>query len=358
MIKLLDKYIIKKFLSTYFFTLAIIMLLSMVFDISARLSEFIEKKAPLKTIFTDYYLNFLVYYGNTFSALIVFISVIWFTSKLAQDSEIIPMLFSTKPYARIIRPYFISATIITLFSLFITNYLLPISNKIRLDFEEKYYRDGMIVENYNAEFNNKNYVHFSNYNSEEKIVYDFTYEEWNDKNEPTYFIKAKKAENISESKRWKLTDYYERYIGKTNDILIVKPYKDTIFNFTINDLAFRDNNIQKLSHNELTSFIQREELKGNPAVAKFKMNLYERFSLPFATYVLTLIGVSVSSRKNRGGIGVNIAIGLGFVFLYIFAMKVTSVAAINVGFPAIIAAWTPNLIFGIIGLFLYKNAQK
>ena len=124
------------------------------------------------------------------------------------------------------------------------------------------------------------------------------------------------------------------------------------------DPLFRDNNIQKMSHNELTSFIQREELKGNPAVAKFKMNLYERFSLPFATYVLTLIGVSVSSRKNRGGIGVNIAIGLGFVFLYIFAMKVTSVAAINVGFPAIIAAWTPNLIFGIIGLFLYKNAQK
>ena len=135
---ILDKYIIKKFLSTYFFMLGVIMLLSMVFDISARLSEFIDNKAPIKEIFLEYYLNFLIYYGNTFSPLIIFISVIWFTAKMAQETEIIPMIFSGRAFVRILRPYLISATFLVIISLFMNNYLLPISNKIRFDFEEKY----------------------------------------------------------------------------------------------------------------------------------------------------------------------------------------------------------------------------
>jgi len=338
--------------------LGIIMLLSMVFDISANLSEFIQNNAPISAIFFDYYLNFLVYYGNTFSSIIVFISVIWFTAKLAQDSEIIPMLFSGRPFIRILKPYAISATILLVLSMFINHFLLPISNKIRLDFEEKYYRSRMLVENYHAEFNKEKYVYFSTYNSDENLVYNFNLEQWTKENKPTFFIRATTATNIRGTKRWILQNYYERTVGDTNDIISSGLKKDTVFTFTIEDLAFRDNRCETMTNSKLKEFIDREIAKGSSNVPVFKIVLYQRTSLPFAVYVLTLIGVAVSSTKKRGGIGLNIAIGLGFVFIYIFSMKIASVAAINVGFPPLLAVWVPNILFSIVGIYLYKISPK
>ncbi len=358
MLTIIDKYIIKKFLSTYFFMLGIIMLLSMVFDISSRLGEFIENKAPIKAIFIDYYLNFLIYYGNTFSSLIVFISVIWFTAKLSQDSEIIPLLYSGRPFLRIVRPYMISATILMILSLFINNYLLPISNKIRFNFEEKYYRSRLLVENYHAEIEPGKYVYFSSYNSDDNLVYNITIEEWTNKNIPHKFIRANSAKNIDNTNKWVLNNYYIRTFGSPNDTLISGKEFTTNFSFTIKDIAMRDETSETMSQSQLKKFIEHEEKKGSTNVPRFKLTLYERISLPFATYVLTLIGIAVSSRKKRGGIGVNIAIGLGFVFIYIFAMKVTNVAALNVGFPPLIAVWIPNILFGILGIYLYKIAPK
>ncbi len=358
MLSILDKYIIKKFLSTYFFMLGIIMLLSMVFDISANLSEFIQNKAPISSIFIDYYLNFLVYYGNTFSSIIVFISVIWFTAKMAQDSEIIPMLFSGRPFIRILKPYAISATILLVLSIFINHFLLPISNKIRLDFEEKYYRSRILVENYHAEFNKEKYVYFSSYNSDENIVYNFNMEQWTKDNKPSYFIRATTAKNILGTNKWELMDFYERKIGETNDILRSGHRKDTVFTFKIEDLAIRDNRSETMTNKQLSDFINREIAKGSANVPMHKIVLYQRTSLPFAVYVLTIIGVAVSSTKKRGGIGLNIAIGLGFAFIYIFAMKITTVAAMKVGFPVLLAVWIPNILFGLVGVYLYRISPK
>ncbi len=358
MLTILDKYIIKKFLSTYFFMLGIIMFLSIVFDISDKLSDFISNKAPIRLIFTEYYLNFLVYYGNTFSSIIVFISVIWFTAKMTQDSEIVPMLFSGRPFIRILKPYAISATILLLLSIFVNHYLLPISNKIRLDFEEKYYRANMIVENYHAEFNKEKYVYFSSYNNEDNIVYNFNLEQWSPTNTPLYFIRATMAKNYPGTFRWELTNFYERKIGDSVDKLLVGQKKDTVFTFKIEDLAYRDNRSEIMKNSDLKAFIKREEAKGSPNVAVHKIVLYQRTAMPFAVYVLTLIGVSVSSRKKRGGIGLNIAIGLGFVFIYIFSMKIAAVAAINVGFPPLLAVWIPNILFATVGIYLYKVSPK
>lgn len=339
--------------------LGIIMLLSMVFDISARLGEFIANKAPVKDIIFDYYLNFLIFYGNTFSSLIVFIAVIWFTAKMSQDSEIIPMLFSGKPFIRILRPYMISATILMLLSLVLNQFVLPISNKTRFAFEEKYYQDRMLIENYHAEFNHSKYVYFTYYNSDENMVYDFNLEIWSKKKKkPLYYIRAKTAVNKIGTYEWKLNNYYERKIGDVNDQLTHGFIKDTVFTFKVTDLAYRDNHCETMTRSELLNFIRSEKKKGSPNIPMFLVKLYERTSLPFATYVLTIIGVSVSSRKKRGGIGLNIAIGLGFVFIYIFAMKITNVAATNVGFPPIIAVWIPNVLFGIIGIYLYKISPK
>lgn len=358
MFKILDRYIIRKFLSTFYFMLGIIMLLAMVFDLSERLSEFIDNQAPLTAIVFDYYVNFILFYGNLFSSMIIFVSVIWFTAKLAQDTEIIPMWNSGQPFSRFLRPYMVSATVIMLISLVMNHFVLPKSNRTRLNFEEKYYRDAMSVSDYHAEYPGNQVVYFSSYYQEDKIVNDFVLEQWNSQHRLTYFLKARTAENIKGTNQWVLKDYYERFVGYPNDELREGSRKDTVFNFKIEEMAQRDNIAEVMTYSQLRAFIKREKEKGSGNVPMYEIELYQRTSYPFAAYVLTVIGVSVSSRKKRGGIGVNIAIGLLIIFIYIFAMKVTTVAAMNVGFPAYIAVWVPNVIFGAVAYVLYRFAQR
>lgn len=359
MLKKLDWYIIRKFLSTFFFMLGVIMLLAMVFDISERLTEFISNKASISAILFDYYLNFIIYYGNTFSSMIIFVSVIWFTAKMAQESEIIPMMFSGKPFTRILRPYMVAATFLMLLSLVLNHFILPISNQKRLDFEERYYRDRLRVEDYHAEYPDNKLVYFTSYSSDDNLVTEFKIEQWSKNNQTvTSFLYAGTAQNTIGTNKWRLNNYYIRHVGATNDSIESGLVKDTVLPFRIEEMAIRDNRAETMSYSKLKDFIRKEKEKGSENIPMYEIELYRRTSYPFATYVLTLIGVAVSSKKSRGGIGVNIAIGLGFVFIYIFAMKVTTVAAINVGFPTIIAVWIPNILFGIAGLYLYRIAPK
>lgn len=358
MLKILDKYIIRKFLTTFFFMLGVIMLLAMVFDLSERLSEFIDKEAPVSQILFGYYLNFILFYGNMFSSMIIFISVIWFTAKLAQDTEIIPMWNSGRPFSRFIRPYMIGATILMIISLVMNHLILPSSNKTRLDFEEKYYRNSLNVADYHAEFPGHQLVYFSSYISDENIVYDFTLEKWSENQKLQSFLKARQAVNELGTNKWTFVDYYERKVGQGRDQLIEMQRKDTILDFRIEEIAQRDNIAEAMNYFELKEFIAIEKSKGSPNVPLYEIELYQRTSYPFAAYVLTIIGVVVSSRKKRGGIGVSIAIGLGIIFIYIFAMKVTTVAAMNVGFPSQLAVWIPNILFGLVAALMYKLAQK
>ncbi|HRP53799.1 MAG TPA: LptF/LptG family permease [Fluviicola sp.] len=370
MITKIDKYIIRKFLSTFFFMLGIIMLLSMVFDISEKLGDFIDNQAPVSGIIFKYYVNFLLFYGNTFSSLIVFISVIWFTAKMAQDSEIIPILFSGRPFTRFIRPYIIASTLLMFISLILNHFILPRSNKVRLDFEESFYRDRLVVEDYHAEFPGHESVHYTSFLAETNNINDLVIEKFDDQNRLIHFLKARTARYNDTTKKWQLTDVFERRVHYIDSIspeddrvnsvefLTEKHQKDTLFQFKVEDIAVRDNVIGAMTYTELKEYIRKERLKGNPNLPSFEIELYQRTSYPFATYVLTMIGVSVSSRKKRGGIGINIAIGLMFVFLYIFSMKVTTVAALNVGFPPMLAVWIPNLIFAVFAVLLYRFAPK
>lgn len=358
MLSILDKYIIRKFLTTFFFMLGIILLLAMVFDIAERLNEFLGNQAKLSEVITGYYLNFLLYYGNTYSSMIVFISVIWFTAKMAQDTEIIPILNSGKPFNRFLRPYLIGASILMVVSLFMNHLVLPRSNKVRLDFEEKFYRDAHHVEDYHAEFPGNRVVYYTSYNGLDNIINDFVLEQWTEKNKIRYFLKARNAKNIPQTNKWILTDYYEKYYSDTADRIVEGKNKIVTFDFNLEDMAARENVVESLTFGELKKFIKRERSKGSNTIPAYEIELYQRTSLPFATYILTIIGVSVASRKKRGGIGINIAIGLAIVFVYIFAMKVTAVAAVNVGFPTIIATWVPNAIFCGIAYLLYRNAVR
>lgn len=374
MIKKLDRYIIRKFLTTYFFMLGVIMLLAMVFDLAERLSDFIDKNATVYEIIFDYYVNFLIYYGNLFASMIVFISVIWFTAKMAQEAEIIPMLFSGRPFTRILRPYMIAATILMLMSLVMNHVVLPRSNRIRLDFEENHYRERLSVQNFHAEFPGNEIVHYSSYSSDEGVATDFIIEKFDPTNRTVYYLKARGASPDSmKPGLWHMTDVFERRVTYNDSLANAKNEMDrafirdqiserhkldTVLSYHIEDLAQRENVAEIMTYTELTNFIKREKEKGNPNVPSYEIELYQRTSYPFATYVLTLMGVSVSSRKKRGGIGVNIAIGLLFVFIYIFAMKITTVAALKVGFPPIAAVWTPNILFGVLSLIMYRLAPK
>ncbi len=358
MLKILDRYIIRKFLSTFFFMMGVIMLLAMVFDLSERLSEFIENKAPLSAIVLEYYMNFILFYGNTFSSMIIFVSVIWFTAKMAQDSEIIPILNSGKPFNRFLRPYIIAATILMILSLVMNHFILPKSNEVRLDFEDKYYRVAIHVENYHAEFPGNKVVYFSNYDAAQNIVSDFVVEQWGNDNKIKSFTKSRQAVNEIGTNNWKLIDYYERKVGYPNDIISEGQTKDTTFQFRIDEMAQRENVAEAMDYFALKKFIKREKQKGSKNIPWYEIELYKRTSLPFAAYILTIIGVSVSSRKKRGGVGINIALGLGIIFIYIFAMQMTTVAAINVGFPALAAVWIPNILFGGVAYILYRTATR
>jgi lipopolysaccharide export system permease protein len=361
MLKILDRYIIKKYLSTFFFMLGVVMLLAMVFDVSERLGDFIQKEAPLKAILVDYYLNFLIYYGNLFSPLIVFLSVIWFTAKMAQNTEIIPMINSGRNFMRILRPYMIGATILMMISLLMNHFVLPESNRTRLQFEEDYYRNVRRVSNYYAQFPDKKTVYFDSYRSDLNRVLGLVVEQRDENNRMVSLLRAREARNNDTTGRWELQDYFLRYIGHPHDSIVVgapRAIMDTAFPFQLKEMAQRQTIIQTMGFSEIKDFIAYEKEKGNPDIPFFEIELYQRTSFPFATYVLTLIGMAVSSRKSRGGIGVNIAIGLALAFLYIFAMKVTTVASVNVGFPTYLAVWVPNMIFAVLGIWLYKIAPK
>lgn len=358
MLTIIDKYIIRKFLTTFFFMLGVIMILATVFDLAEKLSEFINNNATISEVIFDYYVNFILYYGNMFSSMIIFVSVIWFTAKMAQDTEIIPIWNSGRPFSRFVRPYMIAATILMLMSLIFNHFIIPKSNKERLAFEEKYYRNSMYVENYHAEFPGNQVVYFKHYLSESDLIEEFVFEQWNDEGELVYFIKAGQAQNEPGSNTWRLSNFYERKVAFPNDRINEGIRKDTTFQFSIDEMATRENVAEAMTYFELKEFIRREKKKGSSMVPTYEIELYQRTSYPFATYVLTIIGIAVSSRKKRGGIGINIAIGLGIIFIYIFAMKVTTVAAMNLGFTTSIAVWIPNILFGGVAYLLYRTAQR
>lgn len=362
MLKILDRYIIRKFMVTFFFMLGVIMILAVVFDLAERLGDFIEKEAPVSAIIFDYYVNFVIHFGNLFSPLIVFVSVIWFTAKMAQNTEIIPMINSGRPFIRVLRPYMIGATLLMLISLLLNHVVLPEANEKRLAFEEQYYRNTRVVSDYYAEYPGNQFVYFDSYRADRSEARGFVIENRDEQNNLVSVLKARQARNIDSTNQWELQDYFIRYIGEPHDSIVVPPNRatalDTILPFTLIEMAQRETVVQTMDFFEIQDFIKREKEKGSPDIAIYEIEFYQRTSFPFATYVLTLIGMVVSSRKSRGGIGANIAVGLLLAFIYIFAMKVTSVAAENVGFPSYIAVWIPNIIFALLGMLLYRLAPK
>jgi lipopolysaccharide export system permease protein len=357
--KKLDLYIIKKFLGTFFFMLAVIMSIAIVFDISEKLEKLVKNQAPLSAILFEYYLNFVLYYGNLFSSLLIFLSVLLFTSQMAQRSEIIAILSSGVSFKRLLFPYFVGASVLVGLSLFFTHYQLPIANQTRLNFENQYLnRTYKIVDkNLHRQIDPETIAYFRTFNAENNFGSKFSMERW-ENGKLTFKLLAERASYDSANGSWHIENYYKRTITEFDDILSRGTKMDTIIPMKPTDFGQRLNIASTMSTKALEDFIEEERKKGSDKTVHFEIEKHQRTSYPFATYVLTIIGVSIASRRSRGGIGAHLAIGVLIAVSYIFAMKVTTVAATNAGLNPLLAVWIPNIFYLLIGVYLYTKAQK
>ncbi|MDB4710458.1 LptF/LptG family permease [Flavobacteriales bacterium] len=361
--KKLDLYIIRKFLGTYVFMIMVVMSISIIFDISEKLSDFMDKENNLSIgdIVFGYYPYFFIHYANLFSSLIIFLSVLWFTSFMSQRSEIIAILSNGVSFWRFSRPYMIASTFLLIISLFMNHLIAPKANQNRLDFENMYTKYNVNFKDVHLEINKGTLVSYRQFIGNKTMVRRMWIERWEEVEENQWELKSdmqiEKAYGDSLSYNWKLNNVFIRTINQTNESTKFYNEIDTILGFNITDLGHRSEITFAMTTPELVKFRKKEEGKGN-STTFIDIAKYERSAYPFAAYILTVIGIAVASIKSREGVGKNLVIGLGFGLVYIFFMKMTTVAATNIGLYPILAVWVPNLLFSFVALYLYFKRVK
>ncbi|HOS85058.1 MAG TPA: LptF/LptG family permease [Bacteroidales bacterium] len=358
MLKKLDIYIIKRFLGTFFFAIVIIMTIAIVFDIQEKYEEFIKNSAPLREIIVDYYLNFIPYYVNLFSAMFVFISVIFFTSKMAQSAEIIAIHASGISFNRFLRPYMISATIIAILSWFLIMYIIPESNKVKLAFEDKYVftRFQNWERNIHRQVRPGIFVYMESYNVDAENAFRFSMEKY-ENGKLASKLTSDYARWDAEKEKWIVYNYVIRTISEGKQTITTGQIIDTVFYLVPEDFKMRTMYVEKMNIDELNDYIEVQKLQGTDNINRLLVQKYQRWAYPFSTFILTLLGVSLSNRKKRGGTVINIVIGLALSFSYIMLMQVTTTFTINSDLDPRIAVWIPNIIYSIICFFLYRKAR-
>ncbi|HDJ32946.1 MAG TPA: YjgP/YjgQ family permease [Bacteroidetes bacterium] len=359
---IIDRYIIRKFLGTFVLALALILMIVVVFDISEKLDDFIEKEAPLKAIIFDYYLNFIPYFAVLFSPLFTFITVIFFTSKMAYNTEIIAILSSGLSFRRLMVPYMISATLLALASFSLSNYVIPQANEKRIAFEALYYRTPPTYhreKNIHRQVRPGIFVYVETYSNVSQIGYKFSMEKFNDEGELESKMLASYIKWDSTINKWTAREYYIRNFTGEGEELITGREVDTTIYLTPSDFILQEDKItETMSVGELNDFIDQQRLQGASNVEEYLIELYNRFAFPFSTLILTLIGVALSTRKVKGGMGVHIGFGLFLTFSYLLFMQFSQQFAIGGAINPLLATWIPNILYGIIALVLYKMAPK
>ncbi len=355
----IDLYIIKKFLGTFFFTLVLLIFIVIVFDISEKIDDFLRHDAPLKAIVFDYYLNFVPYFINLFSYLLTFIAVIFFTSRMASDSEIVAILSSGISFRRMLFPYFISALVLGLLSFFLANFIIPYTNKSMFAFEKRYINDPkeFTDQNIHKQISPGTFIYLENFNIKTKSGWKFSLEKFNGR-VLTYKLSGERIEWDSLRLGWTITNYYARHLNGMEESIKKGVTLDTTLPFKPADFTEDIEEVKIMNYFTLREHIKDKKLRGDPDVIKYQVKKYERIAFPFATLILTLIGVSVSSRKVRGGIGYHLGLGLALTFIYILFMQIFTVFATFGDLPPLIAVWIPNIIFSIIAFYLYRIAPK
>jgi len=363
MLKTLDRYIIGKFLGMFFFMIIIFVVIAVVFDISEKIDDFLSAKATVLEIGVRYYLNFCLYYGNLLSALLIFITVILVTGNLAQKSEIISVLASGISFRRLVVPYMMAAGLLFFISLVFSHFLIPLANRERLAFEEEHIRFAFNVEgeNLHREIAPGTIAFFNKIATQKNAGYRFALEEWDKQGRLRKKTIASKAELISTEgdPLWELSNVVIRTIdAKGNETVVQHNKLDTVIHMQFSDFGQRLANASAMTLPELDEYIDQETEKGSDQVVFYEIEHHTRTANAFSIFILTLIGVSIASRKVRGGMGLHIALGLLIGLIYIFVQKISIVSATNAGINVMLACWIPNLVFLMLGLFIYRLAPK
>ena len=359
----LDWYIIRKFILTFFTAMLLIVIIVIIFDISEKIDDFVSNQVPLKEIVLDYYVNFVPYFINMFSPLFVFITVIFFTSRMAANSEIVAILSCGVSFKRFLRPYMMSAALIALFSLSLNLWIIPNANKVRMKFETAYVtdysgQDKVKRTNIHYMISPGQFVFVESFSDWNKTAYRFTLEDIQD-GRMVSKLSADRAVWDSTMGGWHLENYFIRnYKDELKDEVKVGSKLDTIIPLTITDFYCNEKTVQTLSTRNLNRLIKTQKMRGDSNVIYAQIERNNRTSLPFSAFILTIIGVSLSSHKRRGGIGWNIALGIALAFSYILFMRFSQMFVFTGMLPPGIALWIPNVLYSIIAYYLYKRAPK
>ena len=361
-IKRLDRYIIGKFIGTYFFAILLIIGLAIVFDFNENLSKFTTYHAPWKAIVFDYYMNFVPYFANLFSPLFVFIAVIFFTSKMAGNSEIISILAAGISFKRLLRPYMISCVFISTMSFVLAAYVIPHGTVIRQNFESLYKNNkkNTSAENVQLQVDKGVIAYIQHYDNRMKRGYGFCLDKFENKKLVSHMTASEiQYDTISESKyHWKVQNWKIREMRGMRETIISGIQRDTVIQMEPIDLVYSKGQQETFTSPELSDYISKQINRGSSNVVRYQVEYHKRIATSFASFILTIIGASLSSRKRKGGMGMYLGLGLALSFLYIMLQTISATFAINAGTPPILAAWVPNILFAIVAWFCYRQAPN
>ncbi len=357
-LKIIDWYIIKKFLGTYMFTILLIIAITIVLDYNQKMERFMLRNAPFDAIIRDYYVNFIPYFVNLFSPLFTFIAVIFFTSKLADNSEIIAMLSSGMNFKRLMVPYMISALFISLLTFSLNSFIIPKGNIKRIEFEDKYYKERKVdvASNIQLEVEPNVIMYFDGFNNITGIGDRISLEKFEGKTlKSRLTAQSIKYDSLN---HWTINNYLIRNFVGLKEEITTGTQIDTILNIVPSDFLISTFDSEQMTTPQLSKYIERQKKRGIGNIQPFEIEYHKRFSMAFAAFILTIIGVSLSSRKIKGGMGLNIGLGLLLSFSYILFMQISSSFAVSGLVSPFIAVWSPNLLYTLIAAYLYSKAPR
>ncbi len=362
-VRRIDRYIIYKFLSTYVFLISIIVVIAIIFDFNEQIDKFTSSHAPMQKIIFDYYLNFIPYFVNLFSPLFVFIAVIFFTTKLADNSEIIAMKSTGMSFRRLLRPYMISATLIAVCTFLLGAYVIPQSNVERVNFRNKYIKkrtDVTAVDNVQMQVDTGVVAYITHFDNTTKSGYGFSLDKFADKKLVSHLTAQSIQYDTLSDRRftWTLRHYEIRTLHGMREKLESGEKMDSVILMEPKDFFFVHGQQETMTVPELREFIARQRLRGAAGLSTFEVEYHKRFATPFAAFILTLIGVSLSCEKRKGGMGTSIGVGIALSFAYILFQTVSSTFALRAGWPASISVWIPNALFAVIAAVLYRRTPQ
>lgn len=359
-IQRIDWYIIKKFLGTYFFAIALIISIAVVFDVNENVDRFINNKAPIEAIVFDYYLNFIPYFSNLFSPLFVFIAVIFFTSKLAENSEIIAMMSTGMSFKRLLRPYMISAALIAVLTYGLGAYVIPKGNVKRVNFENTYKRKkkAEFVRNVQLEVDSGVIAYIERYENYNKTAYRVSLDKFVDKKLVAHLTARSATYDTTSVHKWTLKNYMIREMDGMKETITTGEKLDSIIKMEPQDFLITKGQQQTMTSAELDEYITKQRRRGFANIKEFEIEYHQRIAMSFAAFILTVIGASLSSRKVKGGMGIYLGVGLALSFSYILFQTVSATFAINGNTPPVLAVWIPNILYTFIAIYLYRKAPK